>query len=66
MQYLGTPHEPELEDVVVATALHGLVAGIVANVVRLVLLEQVVSGHLIRLKQQSLKRQGSFIASFIA
>ncbi len=44
---LGPPLQPELKDVVVPPALDDLVAGVVAHVVQLVLLEQVVRGHLV-------------------
>ena len=44
---LGAPHEPELEDVVVAAALDHFVARVEADVVLLVLLEQVVGAHLV-------------------
>lgn len=41
------PHEPKLEDVVVSAALDDFVAGVVADVVLLVLLKQVVGAHLV-------------------
>ncbi|CAG0920121.1 unnamed protein product, partial [Notodromas monacha] len=52
---LGSPHEPQLEDVVVAPALDDLVAGVEATVVvLLVVLEQVLGVHLIAVHQYSL------------
>ena len=53
--YLGPPLEPELEDVVVPAALDDLVAGVVADVVDLVRLEQVVRGHLVAVDQETLE-----------
>lgn len=51
---LRSPHEPEFEDVVVATALDHLIAGIVGDVVVFVLLEKVISTHLIAVDQEPL------------
>lgn len=45
--YLGSPLEPQLEDVVVAATLDHLIPGVVLHVVQLVLHEQVVRGHLV-------------------
>ena len=53
--YLRPPLEPELEDVVVPAALDDLVAGVVADVVDLVRLEQVVRGHLVAVDQETLE-----------
>ena len=58
--YPGPPLEPELEDVVVASALDDLVAGVVADVVVLVALEQVVRAHLVAADQQALLIKQSF------
>ena len=52
---LGSPHEPDLEDVDVATALDGLVARVVRHIVVLVLLEQVGCVHLIAVLKYSLQ-----------
>ena len=46
--------KPELEDIVVSSALNDLIAGVVAHVVDLVRLEEVVCGHLVAADQQSL------------
>ena len=51
---LGPPHQPELEDVVVAAALDDLVAGVIGDVVVLVPLEQVVGRHLVAADQEAL------------
>ena len=51
------PQEPQLEDVVVAATLDGLVAGVVRDVIVLVLLEEVAGvGGVARL-QQVLERE---------
>lgn len=42
---LCLPHKPELEDVHVASALNGLVARVVRDIILFVLLEQVTSTH---------------------
>ena len=39
---LGSPHEPELEDVIVASTLDRLVTSVVRHVVMLVTLEEIV------------------------
>ena len=44
-RYLCLPHEPELEDINMASALDGLVACVVADVVLFVRLEQVAGTH---------------------
>lgn len=54
VSYLRSPQQPAFEDVVVAAALDHFVAGIVADVVVLVLLEQVVSTHLIAVHEEVL------------
>ena len=54
---LRPPHEPELEDVVVAAALDHLVARVVGDVVVLVALEQVVGRHLVAADQEALQRK---------
>lgn len=43
--HLSLPHEPELEDIHVASTLNGLVARVVCDVVLFVWLEQVASTH---------------------
>ena len=55
--HLRPPHEPELEDVVVASALDDLVAGVVRHVVVLVRLEQVLRGHRVALVQDALPKK---------
>lgn len=45
--YLGTPLKPELEDIIVPSALDHFVTGIVFNVVVFVRLKQVVGTHLV-------------------
>lgn len=44
---LGSPHEPEFENIIMPAALDHFVAGVIAHVVLLVLLEQVLSAHLV-------------------
>ncbi len=39
---LGSPHQPQLEDVIVTSTLDGLVTGVIGDVIVLVLLEEVV------------------------
>ena len=53
---LGPPHEPELEDVVVAAALNHLVAGVVPDVVVLVLLEQILRRQRVAVGEKALSR----------
>lgn len=53
--YLALPHEPQLEDVVVSPALDGLIPGVEAHIVRLVLHEEVVGRHLVALEEEPLK-----------
>lgn len=53
---LRLPHEPELEDVHVASTLNGLVPRVVRDVVLFVLLEQVTSAHGVAALQQSLRQ----------
>lgn len=52
---LGTPLQPQLEDVVVAATLDDLVAGVVADVVQLVRHEQILGGHLVTADQKTLQ-----------
>lgn len=54
---LGSPLEPQLEDVIVSTALDHLVARIIAHIVVLVLLKQVICTHLVRLNKETLQRK---------
>ena len=56
---LGPPHQPELEDVVVAAALDHLVARVVAHVVVLVRLEQVLRRHRVAVVEQALQEGNS-------
>ena len=51
---LGSPGQPELEDVVVSAALDHLVAGVIRDVVVLVLLEQVAGLHRVAVSQNTL------------
>lgn len=44
-EYLCLPHEPELENINMATALNGLVPRVVRHVVLLVRLEEVAGAH---------------------
>uniref|UniRef100_A0A182MLD5 Uncharacterized protein n=1 Tax=Anopheles culicifacies TaxID=139723 RepID=A0A182MLD5_9DIPT len=55
---LGAPLEPQLEDVVVPSALDHLVAGVVADVVQLVRHEQVLGGHLVAANEKTLNKEG--------
>lgn len=48
------PHEPQLENVIVAATLDDLVAGVVADVVLFVLLKQIVGAHLVATHEQIL------------
>jgi hypothetical protein len=52
---LGAPHQPQLEDVVVSTALNHFVARVVSDVVVFVLLEQIIGAHLIAINQKTLR-----------
>lgn len=54
---LGSPLEPQLEDIVVTAALDHLVTGIVANVVQFVGHEKILGRHLITAKKQALWRE---------
>lgn len=56
--YLGSPHEPELEDVHMASTLQCLVSGVVGQVILFVLLEQVAGVHLVAVLHQTLSRNG--------
>jgi len=49
-----TPHEPQFENVVVSATLNDFIASIIAHVIVLVLLEQIVGTHLVRLNQEAL------------
>ena len=51
----GSPLEPQFEDVVMSAALDHLVAGVVADVVALVGLEEIVGRHLVTADEQSLE-----------
>ena len=57
--HLGPPHEPQLEDVHVASTLQRLVPGVVGEVVLFVLLEQVAGVHLVAVLHQTLWRDHS-------
>lgn len=51
---LGTPLQPQFEDVIVAAALDDLIACIVADVVQFVGHEQIFGRHLIAAQQETL------------
>lgn len=53
--HLGSPHEPQLEDVHVASTLQRFVSGVVGKVVVFVLLEQVAGVHLVAVLHQTLR-----------
>lgn len=53
--HLGLPHEPELKDVDVAPALDGLVAGVIGDVILLVLLEEVAGAHGVTAREDALQ-----------
>lgn len=62
--YLCLPHEPQLEDVHMAATLEALVSGIVAHVVRFVLLEEVVGPQTVALLQETLRwRRSSLLVT---
>lgn len=52
---LGTPLQPQLENIIVSATLNDLVAGVVANVVQLVGHEQILGRHLVTADQQALQ-----------
>jgi len=52
---LGPPLEPQLEDVIVPSALDHLVSGIVANIILLVGHEQILGRHLIAADEETLR-----------
>lgn len=52
--YLGSPHEPQLEDVHMASALQRFVPGVIGKVVLFVLLEEVAGVHLVAVLHQTL------------
>ena len=54
-----SPHEPKLEDVIMAAALDHLIASIVGDVVVFVLLEKVVGAHLVAVDQKTLATESS-------
>lgn len=54
LRYLCSPHEPQLEDVHVASTLQRFVSGVVGQVVVFVLLEQVAGVHLVAVLHQTL------------
>jgi len=54
---LGPPLEPQLEDVVVPSALDHLVSGIVANIILLVGHEQILGRHLIAADEETLRKR---------
>lgn len=55
--HLCSPHEPQLEDVHMASTLQRLVSGVVGQVVMLVLLEQVAGVHLVAVLHQTLREE---------
>lgn len=56
---LCLPHQPQFEGVHVAAALDAFVPGVVAHVIRFVLLEQVVGPRTIALFQETLQTRGT-------
>lgn len=52
--YLSSPHEPQLEDVYVASTLQRFVPSVIGQVVVFVLLEQVAGVHLVAVLHQTL------------
>lgn len=52
--HFSPPHEPQLEDVHVASTLQRFVPGVVRQVVVFVLLEQVAGVHLVAVLHQTL------------
>lgn len=54
LPHLSSPHEPQLEDVHVASTLQRFVSGVVGKVVVFVLLEQVAGVHLVAVLHQTL------------
>lgn len=52
--HLGSPHEPQLEDVHMASTLQSFVSCVVGEVVLFILLEQVAGVHLVAALHQTL------------
>jgi hypothetical protein len=52
---LGSPLQPQFEDVVVAAALDHLVAGVVSDVIQFILHKQIIRRHLVAAHQQALQ-----------
>lgn len=59
--YLGSPLQPQFENIVVSAALYHLISSVVLNVVQLVLHEQIIGRHLIAFHQQTLMDKDSQI-----
>lgn len=57
--YLCFPHQPELEDVYVATALNGLVPSVIGDIILLVRLEQVSRTHLVASLEDTLPQKST-------
>lgn len=55
--YLGSPLQPEFEDVVMTSALNHFIPGVVLHVVQLVWHEQILGGHLVAANQQFLENK---------
>jgi hypothetical protein len=53
--HLGSPLQPQFEDVVVAAALDHLVAGVVSDVIQFILHKQIIRRHLVAAHQQALQ-----------
>lgn len=53
---LVLPHDPQLQDVILAATLNGLVAGVVGDIVKLVLLEQIRGISRVALLKQTLEK----------
>ena len=55
--YLGSPLQPEFEDVIMTSALYHFITGVVLHVVQFVRHEQILGGHLVAANQQSLQHE---------
>jgi hypothetical protein len=59
--YPGAPLKPQFENVIVTATLDDFVTSVIADVIVLVLLEQVVCRHLVTADQKPLKQKNSVI-----
>lgn len=62
----SSPHQPKLENVVVSSALYHLVASVVRDVIRLVLLEEIVGTHAVAVNKETLQKATSIISLITA